>query len=65
MDTISLLGLSLGLCAIVLGQLLDGRHVMSLVQPTAMREMYVAGLVGIANGENPRTIESRMRGYMG
>lgn len=31
----------------------------------ALREMYVDGLVGIANGDNPRTIESRMRGYIG
>ena len=32
---------------------------------TALREMYVDGLVGIANGDNPRTIESRMLGYIG
>ena len=31
----------------------------------SQREMYVDGLLGIANGENPRTIESRMRGYLG
>ena len=31
----------------------------------ALREMYVDGLVGIANGDNPRTIEARMRGYIG
>ena len=31
----------------------------------ALREMYVDGLVGIANGDNPRTIEARMRGYVG
>ncbi|HEY6896971.1 MAG TPA: flagellar motor protein [Rhodocyclaceae bacterium] len=30
----------------------------------AMREMYVDGLVGIANGDNPRIIESRLRGYL-
>jgi chemotaxis protein MotA len=29
-----------------------------------MREMLVDGLVGIANGDNPRIIESRMRGYL-
>lgn len=28
-----------------------------------LREMYVDGLVGIANGDNPRIIESRLRGY--
>ncbi len=31
----------------------------------SLREMYVDGLVGIANGDNPRTIESRMQGYIG
>jgi len=31
----------------------------------ALREMYVDGLVGIANGDNPRLIESRMLGYIG
>jgi chemotaxis protein MotA len=31
---------------------------------TAHREMLVDGLVGIANGDNPRIIESRMRGYL-
>lgn len=30
----------------------------------AMREMFVDGLIGIANGDNPRIIESRMRGYI-
>lgn len=29
-----------------------------------LREMLVDGLVGIANGDNPRIIESRMRGYL-
>jgi chemotaxis protein MotA len=28
------------------------------------REMIVDGLVGIANGDNPRIIESRLRGYI-
>lgn len=31
---------------------------------TAQREMLVDGLAGIANGDNPRIIESRMRGYI-
>jgi chemotaxis protein MotA len=30
----------------------------------AMREMFLDGLVGIANGDNPRIIESRMQGYI-
>lgn len=29
-----------------------------------MREMFVDGVVGIANGDNPRIIESRMQGYI-
>ena len=31
----------------------------------SMREMLVDGLVGIANGDNPRIIESRLKGYGG
>lgn len=30
-----------------------------------LREMYVDGLIGIANGDNPHIIESRMQGYIG
>lgn len=30
----------------------------------SQREMFVDGLVGIANGDNPRIIESRMQGYV-
>lgn len=29
----------------------------------SLREMFVAGLIAIANGEHPRIVESRMRGY--
>jgi len=29
-----------------------------------VREMYLDGLVGIANGDNPRIIESRLQGYL-
>ena len=36
-------------------------HVARLV---AMREMLVDGLVGVANGDNPRVIESRLQGYI-
>ena len=32
---------------------------------TSLREMVVDGLVGIANGDNPRIIESRLQGYAG
>jgi chemotaxis protein MotA len=31
---------------------------------TRMREMLVEGLVGIAQGENPRNIESKLQGYL-
>jgi chemotaxis protein MotA len=31
---------------------------------SAEREMIVDALVGIGNGENPRIIEARMRGYL-
>jgi chemotaxis protein MotA len=29
-----------------------------------IREMFVDGLVGIANGDNPRIVESRLQGYL-
>jgi chemotaxis protein MotA len=29
-----------------------------------LREMFVDGLVGIANGDNPRIVESRLQGYL-
>jgi chemotaxis protein MotA len=29
-----------------------------------LREMLVDGLVGIANGDNPRIVESRLQGYL-
>ena len=37
-------------------------HVGTLV---SMREMFVDGLIGISNGDNPRIIETRMQGYLG
>lgn len=36
----------------------------NIARLVAMREMFVDGLVGIANGENPRLIESRLQGYV-
>lgn len=33
-------------------------------QEVIMREMLIEGLVGIANGENPRVIESKLQGYI-
>jgi chemotaxis protein MotA len=37
--------------------------IASIQRLVSMREMFVDGLVGIANGDNPRIIESRMQGY--
>jgi len=40
------------------------KKLLAVVQQLALvREMYVDGLVGIANGDNPRMIESRLHGY--
>lgn len=36
----------------------------NIARLAALREMFVDGLVGIANGDNPRIIESRMQGYV-
>lgn len=36
----------------------------NIARLVALREMFVDGLVGIANGDNPRIIESRMQGYL-
>lgn len=36
----------------------------NISQLVATREMLVDGLVGIANGDNPRIIESRLQGYL-
>jgi len=36
-------------------------HVNRLVR---VREMYIAGIVAIANGENPRIIEAKLQGYL-
>jgi chemotaxis protein MotA len=33
-------------------------------QLIAVREIFVDGLVGIANGDNPRIIEGRLLGYV-
>ncbi len=38
-----------------------GAHILML---TTEREMFVDGLIGIANGDNPRIIASRLQGYV-
>ena len=41
------------------------KKLMACIQQlVTLREMYVDGLVGIANGDNPRIIESRLQGYL-
>jgi chemotaxis protein MotA len=35
-----------------------------VAREVSMREMLIEGLVGIANGENPRSIEVRLQGYL-
>jgi chemotaxis protein MotA len=40
------------------------KKLLAVIQQLAIvREMYVDGLVGIANGDNPRMIESRLQGH--
>ncbi|MBL8490655.1 MAG: flagellar motor protein, partial [Rhodocyclaceae bacterium] len=36
----------------------------NIARLVAVREMYLDGLVSIANGDNPRVIESRLQGYL-
>ncbi len=36
----------------------------NIARLVTLREMFVDGLIGIANGDNPRIIESRMQGYI-
>lgn len=36
----------------------------NIARQVALRELYLDGLIGIANGDNPRIIESRLRGYV-
>ncbi len=37
--------------------------IANIARLVTLREMFVDGLVGIANGDNPRIIESRLQGY--
>jgi chemotaxis protein MotA len=52
MDRISVVGLLLGLAAIVAGQVLEGGHVASLVQPTAFL-IVVGGTLGAVMLQSP------------
>lgn len=52
MDRISVVGLFLGLATIVLGQVLEGGHIASLVQPTAFM-IVVGGTLGAVMLQSP------------
>lgn len=52
MDSISLVGITLGLSAILVGQVLEGGHISSLVQPTAFL-IVVGGTVGAVMLQSP------------
>lgn len=55
MDLISLVGLAVGISAIVVGQLLEGGHIASLVQPTAFF-IVVGGTLGAVMLQSPVTV---------
>lgn len=55
MDVISLLGLVLGVSAIVVGQLLEGGHIGSLLQPTAFF-IVIGGTVGAVMLQSPVSV---------
>lgn len=52
MDSISLVGLTLGLAAILVGQMLEGGHIASLVQPTAAL-IVLGGTLGAVMLQSP------------
>ena len=58
MDRISVLGLFIGLSAIVGGQVLEGGHVSSLLQPTAFL-IVVGGTVGAVLLQSPKAVFMR------
>jgi chemotaxis protein MotA len=52
MDKISVAGLALGIAAIIVGQVLEGGHVGSLIQPTAML-IVLGGTMGAVMLQSP------------
>ena len=52
MDSISLIGLTVGLAAILVGQVLEGGHISSLVQPTAFL-IVIGGTLGAVMLQSP------------
>ncbi|MDR2614057.1 MAG: flagellar motor protein, partial [Candidatus Accumulibacter sp.] len=63
MDKISLLGLAVGLMAIVGGQVLEGGHVASLAQPTALL-IVLGGTMGAVMLQSPYATFVRGLGMM-
>ncbi len=55
MDKISVAGLALGIAAIVVGQVLEGGHVGSLIQPTAML-IVLGGTMGAVMLQSPLSV---------
>lgn len=61
MDKISLIGLTLGVAAILLGQVLEGGHLSSLIQPTAFL-IVIGGTLGAVMLQSPlRVFRNGMR----
>ena len=58
MDKLSLIGLIIGLAAILGGQVLEGGHVSSLIQPTAMF-IVLGGTMGAVLLQNPPQVFRR------
>lgn len=52
MDKISLVGLTLGIAAILLGQVIEGGHIASLIQPTAFL-IVIGGTLGAVMLQSP------------
>ena len=55
MDKISVAGLALGIAAIIVGQVLEGGHVGSLIQPTAML-IVLGGTMGAVMLQSPLSV---------
>ncbi len=61
MDSISLIGLTIGIAAILVGQMLEGGHISSLVQPTAFM-IVIGGTLGAVMLQSPlRVFKDGMR----
>src|SRR5574337_1227333 len=52
MDKISVVGLTLGIAALIMGQVVDGGHIASLIQPTAFL-IVIGGTLGAVMLQSP------------